>query len=77
MVTVGETLGSEIEEVNPTGVDVQLYVLPTTAVVPSVVELPLQIALLVPTKAAGSGLTVTVTVFVAEQPVPVIVSTSV
>ena len=59
MVTDGLTLGFELVEVNPPGLLVQLYVLPLTDAAPSVVELPLQIAVAVPTEADGNGLTVT------------------
>ena len=64
-------------EVKPDGLLVHEYTSPVTAVAPIVAELPEHIALLVPALAAGSGLTVIVTVFVLLQPVAVTVSTRV
>ena len=48
-------------EVNPDGLDVQLYVLPETEVAPIAAEFPLHIVDGLPTLAAGIGLTVMVT----------------
>ena len=74
MVAVGLTLGFEAVELNPDGLDVQLYVLPLTEAAPIVVLAPLQIAPLLPTLAVGNGFTVITTLFVLLQPVAVIVS---
>ena len=51
--------------------------LPPTAVVPIVVELPLQIVASDPAAAVGNGFTVTVTLLDFEHPVAVIVSVTV
>lgn len=77
VVTVGETDGLETEEVKPAGLEVQLYVLPVNAAAPTVIELPLQSAALLPAFAAGNGLTVMTTVLLLIQPVAVTVSVSV
>ena len=48
--------------------------LPGMVVEPMLVELPKQTPLSIPVAAAGSGLTVTVTLLLFEQPVAVMVS---
>ena len=68
------TEGFELEEVNPPGLLVQLYVCPATAVAPTVVDDPLQMVDTEPTPGVGRGFTVTLTESVLEQPVAVIVS---
>jgi hypothetical protein len=55
----GLTVILEAEEVKPAGLEVQEYVFPTTAVLPKVVEAPIQIPLLVPAFAAGVGVVFT------------------
>jgi hypothetical protein len=60
-------------ELNPAGDDVQLYVLPLTAVAPIMVDAPVQIDLSVPATADGNGLTVIVTDAVVLQPFAVTV----
>lgn len=77
VVTVGETVGLDDVEVKPAGDDVQEYVLPATAAAPTDVDVPAQTVLGDPALAAGNGLTVTVTLFEAEQPVALMVSTRV
>lgn len=62
---------------NPEGLDVQLYVLPATAAAPIVVDDPAHILWLAPVFAGGMVPTVTITLFVAEQPPAVSVSVSV
>ena len=57
-----------VEEVNPLGLLVQLYVFPTTAVEPIPVEVPLQIVAGLPTVALGTGFTVIVTESELAQP---------
>ena len=74
---VGETLGFDIELVNPLGLLVQLYVLPAVVVAPIVVELPVQTEPLLPALFVGTGFTVITTVLVALHPVAVMVSTKV
>jgi hypothetical protein len=61
LVDVGDTIGFETVELNPEIELVHLYRLPATAVVPIEIELPMQIAVLAITDAAGKGLTVMVT----------------
>jgi hypothetical protein len=64
-------------EVNPPGLEVQLYVLPIFDGAPSTVAEFRQIALSDPAAAAGNGVTVTSTLFILEHPVAVIVSVTV
>jgi hypothetical protein len=77
VVTSGETVGLETVEVNPAGVEFQLYVLPATDAAPSCVLALRQIALSAPATAAGSGFTVTITLWLFVQPVAVMVSVKV
>jgi len=60
VVTVGETVGLADVEVNPTGLDTQLYVLPGTTVDPMVVLPPEHIVLSGPVEASGKGFTIKV-----------------
>ena len=77
VVAVGFAVGfGSTVEFNPAD-GLQEYVLPMTEAPPIVVLPPKHMTLSVPAFAAGNGLTVTVTVFVLEQPVAVIVSVSV
>jgi len=59
VVSRGVTVGSASVELNPAGVELQLYELPGTAAAPSVVLSFKQIDLSEPAAAAGKGLTVT------------------
>jgi hypothetical protein len=77
VVTVGETVGLARVEVNPAGLELQLYVLPETAVAPILALAFRQIVLLLPAAATGNGFTVTVTLFEFVHPVAVMVSTTV
>ena len=77
VVTVGLTVGLAAAELNPDGDDVHEYVLPLTAVAPSVVDDPVHKPRSEPAAAAGNGLTVTVTELVLLQPVAVTVSVTV
>jgi HJR/Mrr/RecB family endonuclease len=61
VVEVGDTEGLEAVEVNPTGELTHEYVLPTTAVAPTEIDVPVQILAFAIVAAAGSGLTVMVT----------------
>ena len=74
VVTVGLTVGLLLEEVNPLGLLVQLYVFPTTADAPILVEPPLQIVFPEPTVAVGTGFTVIFTESDLEHPVAVTLS---
>src|SRR5665648_633089 len=76
VVISGVTEGLAAVEANPTGAEVQLYVLPAMAPAPRVVLAFKQIALSAPATAAGNGLTVTTTLWVFVHPVAVIVSTT-
>ena len=71
---VGLIEGLEIVEVNPEGLEVQLYVFPPTAVAPILVGEPLHTELLVPAFASGLGLIVIITLSYLEQPVAVMES---
>ena len=74
VVTVGDTVGFDVVEVNPIGFETHEYVLPDTAVAPIEVLTPIQIALSPPVEASGKGLTLTMALLLFEQPVAVIVS---
>ena len=74
VVAVGLTLGFALVDVNPDGLDTQLYVEPLTDAAPMVVLDPLQMEALLPAFAVGNGFTVTTTLFILLQPVAVIVS---
>jgi hypothetical protein len=60
VVTEGLTVGLDAVELNPGGVEVQLYVFPPTEVVPIIVGEPEHIVCGLPALAAGNGLTVIV-----------------
>jgi hypothetical protein len=60
VVIVGAIVGFEPVELNPVGLDDQLYVLPLTAEAPILVLVPVHIDELEPALAAGSALVVTV-----------------
>ena len=77
VVTEGFTVALELVELNPDGTDDQLYVLPKTDAAPMEALCPRQIVELLPAFAAGSGLTVIVTLCVLVHPVAVMVSTRV
>ena len=77
VVSVGATVGLATFDVNPAGLETQLYVFPETAVAPMLVLLPKQIALSPPVAAVGNGFTVTVRLLLFVQPVAVMVSESV
>ena len=64
-------------DVNPLGLDVQLYVWPLVELAPILVDDPLQIAVADTTVADGKGLTVIFTESDLLQPVAVIVSVTV
>ena len=70
----GLTEGLLEVEVNPLGLLVQLYVFPSTALAPIMVELLLHIEVADPVEADGSGLTVIFTESELLQPVAVMVS---
>ena len=74
VISVGDTVGFETVDVKPTGSDTQLYVVPLTGAAPMAIEPPGHIALFEMTAAAGSGFTVTVTLFDLTQPVAAMVS---
>ena len=77
MVAEGFAVGfGSTVEFNPVD-GLQEYVLPITDPPPIVVLPPKQMTLSFPATAAGSGFTLTVTVFVLEQPVEIMVSVSV
>ena len=68
VVTSGVTVGFEIVDVKPIGIEVQLYVLPVTGVAPRVVLVLKQIDLSVPGAATGSLLGVKITSFIVLVP---------
>ena len=74
VVTVGATVGLATFDVNPAGLETQLYVFPETAAAPIVVLSPKQIALSPPVVAVGNGFTVTMRLLLFVQPVAVMVS---
>ena len=71
---VGLTDGFELVEVNPLGLDVQLYVCPLVELPPIDVVEPLQMDFALPGVGVGSGLTVTLMESVLEHPVAVMLS---
>ena len=77
VVTAGFTDGLARVDVNPTGTEIQLYVLPAIAAAPIIVLCPAQIARSLPANAAGNGFTVTTTLLLLVHPVAVIVSVTV
>ena len=77
VVTAGFTDGLARVDENPAGTEIQLYVLPVTAVAPNIVLCPAQIARSLPANAAGNGFTVTTTLLLLVHPVAVIVSVTV
>jgi hypothetical protein len=56
VVTVGLTEGFAAVDVNPTGLLIQEYVLPATAVAPMLMDEPVQILVLAMVAAAGKGM---------------------
>ena len=74
VVTSGVTVGLANAEINPAGLETQLYVLPETETTPMLVLLPKQITLSPPVVAVGSGFMVTVRLLLFTQPVAVMVS---
>ena len=76
VVVVGLTVGLACVLLNPDGLELHEYVLPLTALAPMLVLPPLQMVLALPALAAGSELTVTITVLLSLHPVAVTVSTT-
>ena len=74
VVTNGVTTGFDKVDVNPVGIDVQLYEFPGTGGAPICVLAFWQMSRFGPVTAAGNGLTVTVTLWLLVQPVAVMVS---
>jgi hypothetical protein len=70
-------VGLALVEVNPEGLDVQLYVTPLVADAPMEVELPTHIDLSVPAFAVGNGLTVITTASFLVHPVLELVTVTV
>ena len=77
MVEVGFTDGFDTVELNPDAILVHEYVSPLTAVAPSDMVVPEQMAVLAVILAEGSGLTDIFTLLKLEQPVALTVSTNV
>lgn len=77
VVVVGETLGFDIVEVKPAGLEDHEYDLPAVGADPIVADAPKHTCVLFPAKVEGRGLTVMTTCEFAVHPVAVIVSTTV
>jgi L-aminopeptidase/D-esterase-like protein len=72
VVTVGLTVGFAAVDVKPTGLLIQEYVLPATAVAPMLMDDPVQILVLAMVAAAGKGFTVMVTELDLTQPLELV-----